>query len=656
MRAVYFVGLVLALILVSAASAFAWPGSPLPSNVGNFFLRGTQPNSLTDNIALANNCVGCHGNTAIIYPQWTGSLMAQAARDPIFYACLDIAEADSPGSGDTCIRCHVPKAWLEGRSTPTNGMSITAQDRDGITCNFCHRMVDPFNLDGQAPAEDADILNDLGANAPIQSADLGMPSGPGNGGNGSYVVDPLDRRRGPFPLPPNLGDPPVPPEADCAIYHDALESPFHRRSDMCATCHDVSLPHFHFDSMSSGYVFNGTGTHHPDGNKYNMAPIERTYSEWLKSSFAQGMGVNMGGRFGGPGQTFVSECQHCHMAYTSDYGCRFVDGPRDDLPTHRFSGAGTWQLDAIAQQYGPSGTNEINASTVSALAAGKTSNISFLQLAADLEAALNDSQTPGTDQLRVRVTNQTGHKLPSGYPEGRRIWVNVQFFDCLSNTTPMDERGEYDAASAVLNGADTKVYEMEGGLDDALATMLGRTPGPAMHFVLTNKIFKDNRIPPRGFTNDGFAAVQCAPVAYTYADGQYWDDTYFDIPPYAVGARVVLYYQATSKEYIDFLRDNNPFPGNPSNRGITAYNLWAANGKSAPVAMATLGDPNRINVDLKGDVTGDRKVTVADIPGFVSVLLGLDADPRHLCATDMDGIDGPNGLDVQPFADKIMNP
>src|SRR5262249_36954278 len=113
------------------------------------------------------NCVGCHGSSAIIYPQWTGSLMAQAARDPVFYACLDIAEADALGSGDICIRCHSPKAWMEGRSSPTNGSAITAQDRDGVTCNFCHRMVDPYNLDGQAPAVDADILSDLGADAPV---------------------------------------------------------------------------------------------------------------------------------------------------------------------------------------------------------------------------------------------------------------------------------------------------------------------------------------------------------------------------------------------------------------------------------------------------------------------------------------------------------
>src|ERR1043166_2350057 len=89
--------------------------SPLNTTVNNFHLRGTQPLGLTTNLQTSNSCSGCHSNAATIYNDWSGSLMSQAARDPLFYACLDIAEADAPGSGDMCIRCHVPKAWLEGR-------------------------------------------------------------------------------------------------------------------------------------------------------------------------------------------------------------------------------------------------------------------------------------------------------------------------------------------------------------------------------------------------------------------------------------------------------------------------------------------------------------------------------------------------------------
>jgi hypothetical protein len=42
----------------------------------------------------------------------------------------------------------------------------------------------------------------------------------------------------------------------------------------------------------------------------------------------------------------------------------------------------------------------------------------------------------------VRVTNQTGHKLPTGYPEGRRIWINLKAYD--GQGTLVSESGAYD--------------------------------------------------------------------------------------------------------------------------------------------------------------------------------------------------------------------
>lgn len=48
-------------------------------------------------------------------------MMAQAARDPLFLACLAVEEQDAPSVGDLCIRCHSPGGWEEGRSTDTGG-------------------------------------------------------------------------------------------------------------------------------------------------------------------------------------------------------------------------------------------------------------------------------------------------------------------------------------------------------------------------------------------------------------------------------------------------------------------------------------------------------------------------------------------------------
>ena len=62
------------------------------------------------------------------------------------------------------------------------------------------------------------------------------------------------------------------------------------------------------------------------------------------------------------------------------------------------------------------------------------------------------------------------------------------------------------------------------------------------------------------------------------------------------------------------------------------------------------------DVELKGDMDGNREVTIDDLPIFVQVLLGLDTDPRRICAADMDDTDGPTGDDIQPFVDSTLAP
>ena len=51
----------------------------------------------------------------------------------------------------------------------------------------------------------------------------------------------------------------------------------------------------------------------------------------------------------------------------------------------------------------------------------------MLQKAATLE--ITEANQAGLPGVSVRVINETGHKLPSGYPEGRRIWINLKAFD-----------------------------------------------------------------------------------------------------------------------------------------------------------------------------------------------------------------------------------
>jgi hypothetical protein len=92
-----------------------------------------------------------------------------------------------------------------------------------------------------------------------------------------------------------------------------------------------------------------------------------------------------------------------------------------------------------------------------ALDAGVTRARAMLQKAATLSTS-----SPSSGVLRVRVTNETAHKLPSGYPEGRRIWINIRFFD--ANAVLLGETGRYDSATATLVAdPQLKVYESSPG-------------------------------------------------------------------------------------------------------------------------------------------------------------------------------------------------
>lgn len=246
---------------------------------------------------------------------------------------------------------------------------------------------------------------------------------------------------------------------------------------------------------------------------------------------------------------------------------------RHDLPLHDMTGGSTWMPGLLAAMY----PDEVDAS---AAAAGVERARYMLQNAAELSYGIKDGR------LKVRVTNNTGHKLPTGYPEGRRAWINVKFFDRAGGLVA--ESGAYDADTGVLSqDAEVKIYEVKPGLDSVTAPLAGEPVGPSFHFVLNNTVFKDNRIPPRGFTNAAFGEFGGAPVAYSYADGQYWDETAYTIPAGAAAAAVTLYYQSTSKEFIEFLRDKNT----TNDLGRQLYDLWAANGKCPPEVMAAANVP-----------------------------------------------------------------
>jgi hypothetical protein len=119
--------------------------------------------------------------------------------------------------------------------------------------------------------------------------------------------------------------------------------------------------------------------------------------------------------------------------------------------------------------------------------------------------------------------------------------------------------------------------------------------------VLNNQVFEDNRIPPRGFTNSEFESFGGAPVGHHYDDGQHWDNVHFEMPEGAVRAHARLFYQSTSKEFMEFLLDENT----TDNTGTNVYNLWVANDRCPPALMTEAFWPENFYVESVGPVDGN---------------------------------------------------
>jgi len=556
--------LLLAIVLTSAIVLTV----SVPTTLNDFFLPGSQSGQ-SGNLEHPDKCDNCHGGyDQAVEPafNWRGGMMSQAMRDPLYLASVAIANQDAPESGDLCIRCHAPDGWLNGRSTPTDGSALNNNDREGVQCDFCHKLVKPTPI-GINPFPEDPLYLSSGTYQADQAylsllADLdGVPLIPPQSGNGMYIVDQNNAKRGPY--------------SDAEAKHKFNYSPFHKESELCATCHDVSNPVYKKVGVSPNYTYEPNDFDAPSESfiTYDIFPVERTYSEWLMSAYNTKEGV-ASDAFGG-NKLNVSSCQDCHMQDVSGYGANKRRIPyRDDLPLHDLTGGNTFVPALVAELF----ANEVD---VAALNAGVLRARYMLQNAATMEVVVENSIAT------VKIINNTGHKLPSGYPEGRRMWIQLKAFDIQGGL--LTEFGAYE--DAILSTEDTKVYEAKLGISKSLALATGLTQGESFHFVLNNEVIKDNRIPPLGFTNENFIAIQSPVVDYVYLDGANFDITPYNLPEGTDHVNVRLLYQTVSKEYIEFLRDENT----TNDAGNLMYDLWVKHGKSAPETM------QEVNVYLNGN-------------------------------------------------------
>lgn len=143
-------------------------------------------------------CGKCHEDH---YREWSGSMHAYAADDPVFLAMNKRLQRETNGAlGDFCIKCHAPMAVKDGLTKDGLNSAELPKKYKGVTCFFCHT-VDAVIADHNSGLRHAD--------------DLVM--------------------RGPF-------DDAVPNKA-----HRSMGSDLHRlekleSSAMCGACHDIVTP------------------------------------------------------------------------------------------------------------------------------------------------------------------------------------------------------------------------------------------------------------------------------------------------------------------------------------------------------------------------------------------------------------------------------
>ncbi|MDX1642863.1 MAG: multiheme c-type cytochrome [Thermoanaerobaculia bacterium] len=700
-----------AVLLGGVTLLFAW--EPLAvSDDPLVRMPGTQP---ADGVSLEapDRCLNCHADyDSAVEPgfNWQGSMMAQAARDFLFFSCLTVAAQDSiwaigrPNATDICLRCHSPAGWLGGRSDPTNASALTGADFDGVSCDSCHRQYDPFfqtTWDGSregsdwvgywdetdasatpsSPAADethtADAaeasLVDLFNGLPFYESNLPHDPAYTEAGSGQYFVSTQSDKRASF--------------ADAAAKHKMLYSRFHKSKYFCSTCHDVSNP------VLANLAFDGT----PPGDGSTVLPteenpayaylhVERTFSEFMLSDYGLQGGAPGIGPFDPSvfetslANNWIARCQDCHMRDVTGVACDktgsivrpdgSVEHPKSGLPLHDLTGGNAWvpwvlastvpgspNYDAVNESLLDQGPAVLTLDLTQGLALDPTALLDAVtrakQQLAWAAAIQNLAYDPATGAVSLRIQNQTGHKLISGFPEGRRMFLNIRVY---SEETLIWEVNPYDQEAGTLKGLGATYSDPDGTLpeprplasveayedwvvpdpqplgpnevyEDALvfevhpsSSLTGESK--SFHFALADGRYKDNRIPPKGFRIDEAASRLSVPAwtgqedpdyftAAEYAGG--YDDIEIDVATGGDEVEVHLYYQTTSREYVEFLRDeingsastldsptpsgepeayivqSDPWFGQLKAWGTTLWSLWKHNKDvdgAAPVEMA----------------------------------------------------------------------
>ncbi|MFH1215584.1 MAG: multiheme c-type cytochrome [Pseudomonadota bacterium] len=465
-----------------------------PQNTKPAIRLGEPLTNFTEtNFIGSNRCSLCHGNLVdrdgrdmSINNHWRSTMMANAAKDPLWQAKVTSETARNPAIRkiieEKCVACHMPMAWTqlnadkaiygpevgenpyEGFLNSTTRLHNAAMD--GVSCSLCHQIQD----------------HELGSKTSF---------------SGKYTIDtatPPPHRAIFGPYQETVAEP-----MQTSIGFTPLYGSHTNDSALCATCHTLYTPFL--DSA---------------GNIAGEFPEQTPYLEWQHSEFGEPDGIrhNIDETVG-----TVRLCQECHMPHSTAGGVMIAKpAPRqstekDHFSQHHFVGGNLLLLNIMQDNLEPL---QISASTAK-IEATKERTVSLLQKETASLYLLEGNVSGNTLTVTVGVENRVGHKFPTGFPS-RRAWIHFSVVDAGGATVfesglPQtngaiagddgDEKMSYEPHYDLINSPDqVQIYEsVMHNTDNEVTFTLLRAAG----------YIKDNRLLPRGFdkkTADKDIAVQ----------------------------------------------------------------------------------------------------------------------------------------------------
>ena len=592
----------------------------------------------------SDSCMGCHSaiyyGNAMVYTgqtqpdgkaplmnvspmgEWRWSPMGLAGRDPIFYSQLDSELAylktyKDKAEGEklarevvnTCFRCHgvmgkrqfdldhggaadFDREVVYQTQMKDPNFKYGALARDGVSCMACHHIVEDQTPKGVPPLK---YFLEHSITGQFQTGKADELAGPFE--DKLIVTDPMNNPLG------------IKPKYD----------PFIKASRMCGGCHTIDLPVVDQNPMG-----------------HNLEQL--TYLEWLNSSYQNEFGHN----------PKAQTCQDCHMrsSYRNSAGTLEVPLIQQPIATvqddrypavehratadkvqvrfrdtgfvrHQLQGLNVPLLEMFSQFMNDSQVGDKNFPYNEVL--GVRQNDYMLTVNANLpnaidafvEQAQNSTAEVAIDPVsiengklvaKVKVTNKTGHRFPSGVGF-RRAFLEFQVIDKGSGKTVwasgrtnelgiiVDENGKplpseffepsQDESGKARQSYQPHYYDQPGhtitrqNQVQIFEELIQDADGNfTTSFIRRDKPVKDNRLLPLGWTEkgpdpslSGEFLEATHPIAIGddghYKDGSGSSVVTYEVPlngidPDSLSVTATIYYQSIPPYYLKMRFDQAP--------------------------------------------------------------------------------------------------